>query len=78
MSLFDSCSGRQHRELPKKSFDLGKLSCITHLYASQGPPPSLTTSAERGVVAAGLRNPTQMVGEANSLVFRFLLWSFKG
>lgn len=61
----------------KKSFDHGKLSCIAHLKASQGPPP-LLTPVECSIVAAGLRNPTQMASKANSLVFRFLLQSFKG
>lgn len=64
--------------MPKMSFDHGKLSCITYLNASQGPPPLLPTSFAHSIVAAGLRNPTQMAGKANSLVFRFLLQSFKG
>lgn len=77
MSMFDFCSGRRHGELPKKSFDHGKLSCITHLCACQGPPP-LLTSVECSTVTAGLRNPAQMAGKAKSLAFRFLLQSFKG
>lgn len=78
MSLFDSSCSRRHGELPKKSFDHGKLSCTTHLNTSQGPPPLLPISFDHSIVAAGLRNPTQLASKANSLAFGFLLQSFKG
>lgn len=72
--FFNSCSGSRHRELPKKRV---LISSAAFHVSVQGPPPSLTTFTEHNTVAAGLHNPSQMAGKANSLAVRFLFQPFK-